>query len=73
MSFSSSGGTGDVPALDGNALATFFVSPFDEIQASATSLVSGLSMGYHTFIVKYRTQEGTAVFSNRGISVIPMP
>jgi hypothetical protein len=78
MSFdsSSSGGSGDVAADDSRSLALFVLSGSAamQIQASYTSLVTGLSPGNHTFTARYRGNGGDrAEFSQRQITVVPLP
>jgi hypothetical protein len=68
MSFTSTGGTGNVSATDAGSLLGM------DISGSATNLVAGLSPGSHTFTAKYRTGSDTGVvFRDRSIIVIPMP
>jgi len=43
------------------------------IQASMTTLVTGLTAGSHTFTAKYKTNGTSTAFSNRSIIAIPLP
>lgn len=75
LSFATTGGTGNVAADDTRALAFFPGRPADGAQVSATVFVTGLSAGSHTFTTNVRnTAAGSGTtFSNRSITVIPMP
>jgi hypothetical protein len=64
-------GASTVPPSDANAYA---VAGNDPVRASATVLISGLSSaGSLTFTAKYRVSSGTATFSTRDITVLPVP
>jgi hypothetical protein len=70
MSFTSTGGTGNVFADDTRAL----IADHTSVQASATYVVNGLSPGSHTFTSKYKVCcAGDAFFEQRSIIVIPLP
>jgi hypothetical protein len=75
MSFVTTGGSGNVAADDTRALQFFPGRPTDGAQVSASFYVTGLSAGSHTFTTNIRnTAAGSGTtFSNRSITVIPMP
>ena len=56
----------------GIALAMVSTLAAQTVQGSATFYVSGLTAGSNTFTAKYRGTVGTATFSNRSITVIPL-
>jgi hypothetical protein len=76
VSFTSTGGSGNVTAADSIAL-TFNNTGLGAapLQASATFFVTGLSAGSHTFTALYRVNGGlgNTNFAERSIIVIPMP
>jgi hypothetical protein len=82
MSFDSIGGSGNVAADDSRALIAHSGTGVNfGIQASFTSMVSGLSPGNHDFTACYRSNSGCPggggcalpTFANRSITVIPLP
>ena len=75
MSFVSTTGSGNVAADDTRALAYFPARSEGGAQVSAVFFVTGLSAGNHTFTTNTRnTASGSGTtFSNRSITVIPMP
>jgi hypothetical protein len=75
LSFVTTNGTGNVAADDTRALAYFPARPAGGAQVSATFFVTGLSAGSHTFTTNVRNTAAGAgtTFSNRSITVIPMP
>jgi hypothetical protein len=70
MSFAASPAGTTIAPTDAQALE---VSANDEVRASATVLVTGLTPGSTTFTAKYRTSLGTGTFANRDVVVIPLP
>jgi hypothetical protein len=74
MSFSSSGGSGDVSPSFARSRAVGTRATFIYESSSATFVVTGLSAGGHTFTAKYciSSGAGTTKFSNRSITVIPV-
>jgi hypothetical protein len=70
MSFTSTGGSGNVSADDARAL----IADHTTFQASASFVVTSLSPGSHTFTSKYKVCcGGDAFFERRSIIVIPLP
>jgi hypothetical protein len=68
MSFAVSGATTQA-ATDARAVAETNISSG---QASTVTVVTGLTAGSNTFTANYRSTTGTATFTNRTISVIPL-
>jgi hypothetical protein len=75
MSFVSTLGSGNVAADDTRAVAFFPGRPQVGAQVSAVFYITGLSEGSHTFTTNTRNTAGGSgtTFSNRSITVIPMP
>lgn len=68
MSYAVSGAS-TVAASDTNGIS---VVNTNEIEASRSSLVTGLTPGSNTFTAKYRVTGGTGTFTSRSITVIPL-
>lgn len=73
MSFTSTGGSGDVLAADTLAIGYRADENGGFSKAGATCFVTGLSPGSHTFTALYKTVTGSTIFENRSIIAIPMP
>jgi hypothetical protein len=75
MGFAISGAS-TAAASDDRALRSTGRNASEQMQASATFYVTGLTPGVTNFTAKYRTETGGSknnTFSNRNIIVIPMP
>ena len=66
-------GANTVAASDGICIQHASSAANIQRQSGTPLLLTGLTEGFTTFKLKYRTNTGTATFSNRRITVIPLP
>ncbi len=64
---------GGITANDAQALIAQSSAAGVAVQYSATFYVSGLTVGSQTLVGKYRVSAGTGTYTNRSVTVIPLP